>query len=34
MRLHVDKWKENGAKERVLRLVEAYENAIQKRLSE
>ena len=34
MRLHVDKWKENGAKERVLRLVEAYENAVQKRLSE
>ena len=34
MRLHVDKWKDNGAKERVLRLVEAYENAVQKRLSE
>lgn len=34
MRLHVDKWKENGAKERVLRLVEAYENAVQKRLNE
>ena len=34
MRLHVDKWKENGAKERVLRLMEAYENAVQKRLSE
>ena len=34
MRLHVDKWKENGAKERVLRLVEAYGNAVQKRLSE
>lgn len=34
MRLPIDKWKENGAKERVLRLVEAYENAIQKRLSE
>jgi hypothetical protein len=34
MRLHVDKWKENGAKERVLRLVDAYENAVQKRLSE
>ena len=33
MRLHIDKWKENGAKERVLRLVEAYENAVQKRLS-
>ena len=34
MRLHVDKWKENGAKERVLRLVEAYEKAVQKQLSE
>ena len=34
MRLHVDKWKENGAKERVLRLAEAYENAVQKRLNE
>ena len=34
MRLHIDKWKENGAKERVLRLVEAYENAVQKQLSE
>ena len=34
MRLHIDKWKENGAKERVLRLAEAYENAVQKRLSE
>ena len=34
MRLHIDKWKENGAKDRVLRLVEAYENAVQKRLSE
>ena len=34
MRLHIDKWKENGAKERVLRLVEAYGNAVQKRLSE
>ena len=34
MRLHVDKWKENGAKDRVLRLVEAYENAVQKQLSE
>ena len=32
MRLHVDKWKENGAKERVLRLVEAYENAVDERL--
>ena len=34
MRLHIDKWKENGAKDRVLRLAEAYENAVQKRLSE
>ena len=34
MRLPIDKWKENGAKERVLRLVEAYENAVQKQLSE
>ena len=34
MRLAIDKWKENGAKERVLRLVEAYENAVQKQLSE
>lgn len=34
MRLHVDKWKESGARERVLRLVEAYENAVQKRLNE
>ena len=34
MRLPIDKWKENGAKERVLRLAEAYENAVQKRLSE
>ena len=34
MRLHVDKWKENGAKDRVLRLVEAYEQAVQKLLSE
>lgn len=34
MRLPIDKWKENGAKERVLRLVEAYERAVQKQLSE
>ena len=34
MRLHIDKWKENGAKDRVLRLAEAYENAVQKRLNE
>jgi hypothetical protein len=34
MRLPIDKWKENGAKERVLRLAEAYENAVQKQLNE
>ena len=34
MRLHIDKWKEHGAKDRVLRLVEAYENAVRKQLSE
>lgn len=28
MRLHVDKWKENGAMERVLRLVDAYKTAV------
>ena len=32
MRLHVDKWAQNGAKQRVLRLVEAYQNAVEKRL--
>ena len=31
MRLHVDKWAQNGAKQRVLRLVEAYKNAVEKR---
>lgn len=30
MRLHVDKWAQNGAKQRVLRLVEAYKNAVEK----
>ena len=34
MRLHVDKWAQQGAKERVLRLVEAYKNAVEKRLKE
>ena len=33
MRLHVDKWKENGAKERVLKLVEAYRKAVAGRLA-
>lgn len=32
MRLHIDKWAQNGAKQRVLRLVEAYKNAVEKRL--
>lgn len=32
MRLHVDKWAQNGAKERVLRLMEAYKNDVEKRL--
>jgi hypothetical protein len=32
MRLHVDKWAQNGAKQRVLRLVEAYKNAVEQRL--
>ena len=29
MRLHVDKWAENGAKQRVLQLMEAYKNAVE-----
>jgi hypothetical protein len=29
MRLHVDKWEQNGAKQRVLRLVEAYKRAVE-----
>ena len=29
MRLHIDKWKQNGAKERVLRLVEEYRKAVE-----
>ena len=29
MRLHVDKWAQQGAKQRVLRLVEAYKNAVE-----
>ncbi|MCR4835233.1 MAG: hypothetical protein K5899_02450 [Bacteroidaceae bacterium] len=28
MRMPVDKWRENGAKERVLRLVDAFKNAV------
>ena len=28
MRLHIDKWKQNGAKERVLRLVDAYRKSV------
>ncbi|MBP5425854.1 MAG: hypothetical protein J6Y33_07255 [Prevotella sp.] len=30
----IEQWKKNGAKERVLRLVDAYGNAVQKQLSE
>ena len=32
MRLYVDKWAQNGAKDRVLRLMEAYKNAVERRL--
>ncbi len=32
MRLHVDKWAQNGAKQRVMKLVEAYKNAVEQRL--
>ena len=32
MRLHIDKWAQNGAKDRVLRLVEAYKMAVEERL--
>jgi len=28
MHLHIDKWRQNGAKERVLRLVDAYRKAV------
>jgi hypothetical protein len=31
MRLHVDKWAQNGAKQRVLQLMEAYKNAVEER---
>lgn len=34
MRLHVDKWEQNGVKARVLRLVEAYKNAVEEGLKE
>ena len=33
MRLHVDKWAQNGAKQRVLKLMEAYKNAVEERLN-
>ena len=29
MQLHIDKWRQNGAKERVLRLVEEYRKAVE-----
>ena len=32
MRMPVSKWAQNGAKDRVLRLVEAYKNAVEERL--
>ena len=32
MRMPVSKWAQNGAKDRVLRLVEAYQNAVEERL--
>ena len=31
MRLHVDKWAQQGVKQRVLRLVEAYKDAVEER---
>ena len=31
MRLHVDKWAQNGTKQRVLQLVEAYKKAVEAR---
>lgn len=34
MRLPVSKWEQNGVKDRVLRLVEAYKNAVEERLKE
>ena len=34
MRLPVGKWKQNGVKERVLKLVDAYKNAVEGRLEE
>ena len=34
MRLDIGKWEQNGAKTRVLRLVEAYKNAVVERLKE
>ena len=32
MRLHVDKWAQSGAKDRTLRLMEAYKMAVDERL--
>ena len=32
MRLHINKWKENGAKSRVLTLVDAYRATVEKHL--
>jgi hypothetical protein len=32
MRMSVDKWEQMGVKTRVLRLVEAYKNAVDERL--
>ena len=34
MQLSVEKWQEQGAKERVLRLVEAYRKAVEERVAE
>lgn len=34
MRLRIDKWAQNGAKDRVLRLLEAYKNAVMERLNQ
>ena len=32
MRLHINKWKENGAKSRVLTLVDVYRATVEKHL--
>ena len=34
MRMSVDKWKQDGVKERVLKLVDAYKEAVEERLKE